>query len=243
MERPNSVGGREHVGDVVVAPSDTNVFHNIARVEDVSSGGRDFNLYDFLIAVLDNLLYLNSHLGGTGLNLLSVELESKNSVDVVNLNVKVVVSHGGSDFLRHVGSVFVNNLNLFAFVLPFTSAVGGELGGHDSETDLSFLEIHSGDLNEDILGGASYLSCVRVDKRRERKDLSVGVVENGEFIVAIEDRQELLHYIIGLVKFTKLISGHALGLLESLEFNVSRGDSLVSDGTLNLVQIMSSHRS
>jgi hypothetical protein len=61
--------------------------------------------------------------------------------------------------------------------------------------------------------------------------------------VAIEDRQELLHYIIGLVKFTELISGHALGLLESLEFNVSRGDSLVSDGTLNLIQIMSSHRS
>jgi len=212
-------------------------------VEDVSSGGRDFDLNDLLITVLDNLLHLNSHLSGTGLDLLGVELKSKNSVDVVNLNVKVVVRHGGGNFLRHVGSVFVNNLNLFAFVLPFTSAVGGELGSHDSKTDLSFLEIHSSDLNEDVLGGTSDLGCVRVDQRRERKDLSVCVVENGEFILTIEDRQELLHDVISLVKFTKLISGHALGLLESLEFNFSRGNSLVSDRTLNFVQIVSSHRS
>lgn len=207
-------------------------------MEDVSSCRRDLN---FDKSVVDRLNF-NSHLGSTSSHLVSVKLEPKNSVNVSNLNIEVVVVQSRSDFVS-LFIAFVSNLNLFTFVLPFTTTVYRELSSHNSETNLSLLEISSSDFNKDVLSIASDLGCVRVDERRERKYLSVCIEEYGEFIVTIEDREELLHYVISLVELTKLFSGHAFSLLECLEFNFSRRESFVGDRSLNFIQIVSSHGS
>lgn len=168
LERSNSVGGREDNGDVVVAPTDANIFHDIARMEDVSSSRRDLNLNHLSCALFVNLLNIDSHLGGTRLHLVSVQLKAKDSVDVVNLNIKVIVSQRGGDFGLHLGVVLISDLDLLTFVLPLSSTVGGELGGHDGQADLGFLKVHCGNFNENILGLAGDLGSVRVDQRRER---------------------------------------------------------------------------
>lgn len=51
-------------------------------MEDVSSGGRNFYFNHFLISGLEDLFNFDSHLGSTSLDLVSVELEAKNSVNV-----------------------------------------------------------------------------------------------------------------------------------------------------------------
>jgi len=61
--------------------------------------------------------------------------------------------------------------------------------------------------------------------------------------VSFENRKELLHDVIFLVFDAEFSSGHAFGLLESLELNVGGGDGLVGDGSSDLIQIVSSHRS
>jgi len=212
-------------------------------VKDVSSSRRNFYLNHFGSAVLENFFNFDSHLGSTGFDLVSVELESKNSVDVGDLDIEVVIGHGRGEFFAHVGSVLVSDLDLLAFVLPFSSRVSRELSSKNGEADLGLPEIGGGNLNKDILSIACDLSSIRVDKRRERKDVSVSIEKDRELIVAFQNRQEFLHNIIIFVFNTKVGSGHAFSLLESLELNVSGRHGLVGDGTLNLVQVVSSHRS
>ena len=118
-----------------------------------------------------------------------------------------------------------------------------ELSSHDGEADLSLLEISGGNFNKDVFGVAGDLGSVGVDERRERKDFSVGIEKDREFIVTLKNGQEFLHDIICLVEFAKLISGHAFSLLESLELDFSGRDSLVGDRSLDFVQIVSSQRS
>jgi len=152
-------------------------------MKDVSSCRRDLN---FDKSVVDRLNF-NSHLGSTSSHLVSVKLEPKNSVNVSNLNIEVVVVQSRSDFVS-LFIAFISNLNLFTFVLPFTTTVYRELSSHNSETNLSLLKISSSDFNKDVFSIASDLGCVRVDERRKRKYLSVCIEEYGEFIVTIEDR-------------------------------------------------------
>lgn len=117
------VGWRESSGNVVVTESDANVFSDVARVHDVSSGGRDLNLD--LGLILGHVLNDESHLLSAFLDFCDVEVKAECTVNVGKLNIELV----GLKVRVNLGlaSSFVMDLNLFNSELSLAIAVTGEL--------------------------------------------------------------------------------------------------------------------
>lgn len=75
LKRPNSVGWRVDLLNVVKTIPNADVLNNIACVEDVSSGGRHFDLDVLAISRVAN--YFETHLFRTMGDLIGIQLESE----------------------------------------------------------------------------------------------------------------------------------------------------------------------
>ena len=115
----------EDSGDVVEAIANADVLNQVTLVEDVRSGWWNLNLD--VLSISRCALHDESHLLSTLAHFLSVNINTKNSVDVFKLNLKVEVVHGWGDLVA-VWLSLVGDLDLLDLTLPLWGAVLAELG-------------------------------------------------------------------------------------------------------------------
>ena len=127
-------------------------------------------------------------------------------------------------------------------MLPLTLTVITELCRENSQANLSLLDIGASNLDEDIAGIRCNLRLLRVNDGRKREHLPVLIVENRVLVEWLKDRQELLHLYVLLEHFEEGCRVHCFSLLECLEDNLIRRQSLVGNRSSNLVQVMRAHR-
>lgn len=135
----------------------------------------------------------------------------------------------------------MEDLNLLNCELRVALAVRRELASENSKANLKLVEVSAGHFNEDIFGVIGDLRGLTVDDGRKRKNLALSIVENRVSWLALYNVKELLELLILLENLEELISIHFILLLECAENNVLGSTSFVSDGSNDLICIVSAH--
>ena len=92
--------------------------------------------------------------------------------------------------------MLVHNLNLLNCELRVSLAVLRELPSQNREANLKLVEVGTSHLYEDVLGLQRDLGCVRIDDWREGQDGSLGIIEDGELGLILNDVHVLLKLLI-----------------------------------------------
>ena len=103
---------------------------------------------------------------------------------------------------------------------------GGVLGEHGDdgvEHDLRLVEVRGGALDEDVGGVQRDGGVCAVDDGRQRQHRPVRVVDDGEHHGSLDDVEEVLELLIGLVVFHELGRVELAGLLQGRKLDILGG--------------------
>lgn len=142
---------------------------------------------------------------------------------------------GDTGFVVVVGDDF-NGLN--------GKGLGGVLGKHgdqlvDNNLDLSL--VGTGEIKENVSGVQGDLCAVTVDDGGHGKDVAISIVESRVDRRVTDDVKVLSKILVLFVKFHDFGTGHFFGLIQGNKLDILGVSSLVCDGGLDKIQIVSAH--
>ena len=111
--------------DIIEAIADTDIFDHIARVQDISTCW--WNLNYNLSFVRRGLLHDKAHLFCTVSDFFSIEGQSQDSVNVLQLNFKIKIAHRGSHLTFCGSGALIRDLYLLDLMLPITLTILAKL--------------------------------------------------------------------------------------------------------------------
>lgn len=223
--------------DVVEAVADSDLFGDVASVQDVCTDWRGSEVQ----AVGSGGFEGNkTHSHTCSFHLIDGQLNSEESADVLCLDFEVGGLKGWCDKSAD-GLVLIDDLDWLDGELLLTLAVLRELAGEDGQDDLALGELGAGDLDEDVFGVHGDLGGVRVDDGWQREHLSLLVIEHRVLIEVLDDVQVLLQLLVVAQRVKQLDAVHFLLLLQGAEDNVLRWMGLVGDWPLDGVIVMGTH--